>query len=200
VTNCESDVMLTSVSEGLTLNTQSIQAIDSQAIDRGAKGVVSETRHHAITPERLARMWGIGIEKAKETLSVTTQRGIRKAIHQLHLRYRTDRLNLHVRRMEGQWYMDHLVSKRKSLSGNTGAWVYTNGKYTCVYPVQKRSQVPKTLKKLIDDVGIPERLRVNWLGHILSSKRRFVGFERRCLLLSLEDPIKTITWSWRSGN
>jgi hypothetical protein len=44
-TNCESDVMLMSVSEALTLNTQSIQAID-----RGAKGVVSESRHHAITP------------------------------------------------------------------------------------------------------------------------------------------------------
>jgi hypothetical protein len=72
-TNCESDVMLMSVLEALTLNTQSIQAID-----REAKGVVLETRHHAITPERLARMWGIGIEKAKDTLSVTTQIGIDK--------------------------------------------------------------------------------------------------------------------------
>jgi hypothetical protein len=89
VTNCESDVILMSVSEALTLNTQSIQAID-----RRTKGVVLEARHHVITPERLARMWGIGIEK--ETVSVTTQRGIRQAIHLLHCRYRTDCLNLHV--------------------------------------------------------------------------------------------------------
>jgi hypothetical protein len=57
VTNCESDEMLMRVSEALTLNTQSIQAMD-----RGAKGVVLESRHHAITPEWLAGMWGIGIE------------------------------------------------------------------------------------------------------------------------------------------
>jgi hypothetical protein len=118
-------------------------------------------------------MWGIGIEKAKETLSVTTQRGIRQAIHPLHCRYRTDCLNLHVWRMEGQWYMDHLVSKRKSLSGNTGAWVYTNGKYTCVYPVQKRSQVPETLKKLIDDVGIPERLRADQAPELVGAHTEF---------------------------
>jgi hypothetical protein len=44
-------------------------------------------------------------------------------------------------------------------------WKYqsmgTNGKFTCIYPVQKRSQVPETLKKLIDTVGIPEQLRAH---------------------------------------
>jgi hypothetical protein len=79
VANCESDMMLSSVSEALTLNTQSIWAVN-----RKTKRVVSEKRHNAITPEQLARMWGIGIETAKETLSVTTQRGVRLAVHPLH--------------------------------------------------------------------------------------------------------------------
>jgi hypothetical protein len=69
--------------------------------------------------------------------------------------------------------MDHLVSKRKSLSGNTGAWVYTNGKYTCVDLVQKRSQVPKTLKKMIDDVGIPERLRADQALELVGAHTEF---------------------------
>jgi hypothetical protein len=65
--------------------------------------------------------------------------------------------------------MDHLVSKRKSLR----AWVFTNGKYTCVYPVQKRSQVPETLKKLIDDVGIPERLRADQAPELVGAHTEF---------------------------
>jgi hypothetical protein len=72
VANCESDMMLSSVSEALTFSTQSIRAVN-----RKTKGVVSEKRHNSITPERLARMWGIGIEKAEETLSITTQRSVR---------------------------------------------------------------------------------------------------------------------------
>jgi hypothetical protein len=51
--------------------------------------------------------------------------------------------------------------------------VYTNGKYTCVYPVQKRSQVPKTLKKLIDDVGIPERLRADQAPELIGAHTEF---------------------------
>jgi hypothetical protein len=55
----------------------------------------------------------------------------------------------------------------------TGAWVYTNSKYTCVYPVQKSSQVLETLKKFVDDVGIPERLRADQAPEVVGAHTEF---------------------------
>jgi hypothetical protein len=81
------------------------------------------------TPEHLANAWGIGLEKAKDTLRVTTQKGIRYAIHPIHRRYRVDHLRhlgLNVRQITEQVYADHMQSKVKPLSQNTGAYfVYT---------------------------------------------------------------------------
>jgi hypothetical protein len=57
--------------------------------------------------------------------------------------------------------MDHLVSKTISLNGNKGAWVYTSGKFTAVYPVDSRTKVSQTLTDFADDVGIPGDLRAD---------------------------------------
>ena len=51
---------------------------------------ITNERHHLITPELLARKWGIGLEKAKETLKSTTQDCIRSVLIPLTRRYRTD--------------------------------------------------------------------------------------------------------------
>jgi hypothetical protein len=62
---------------------------------------VTGERHTSVTAENLARMWGIGLETAKRTLHVTTQRGVRTAIHSLHRRYCVDHLHLNRRRLNG---------------------------------------------------------------------------------------------------
>ena len=45
---------------------------------------ITGTKHTNVTPESLARLWNVGIETAKATLRVTTQQGIRTALHPLH--------------------------------------------------------------------------------------------------------------------
>ena len=55
---------------------------------------VTTERHSSVTPENVARMWNIGLETAKRTLQVTTQQGIRTAIHPVHRRYRDYHLHL----------------------------------------------------------------------------------------------------------
>ena len=57
--------------------------------------VRSNTRHSVITPEHIARMHQVGLDKAKEMLKATTQKGFWTAIHPIHKRYRADHLNLH---------------------------------------------------------------------------------------------------------
>ncbi len=141
--------------------------------------VVSKTRHLAITPEEVSRKFNIGIEKAKQTLKVTTQLGIRHAVHPLHQRYRVDHLNPNRKRLNAQFYTDHLVAKTKSLDGNTGAWVYTTGKFTAVYPCALQSEAGDTLKKFADDHGIPDRLRADLAPEITGKHKEFQAQVKR---------------------
>ena len=52
----------------------------------------SNTRHFSHTAEKVSRKFNIGIERAKTTINVTTQRGILHDVHSLHCRYRTDHM------------------------------------------------------------------------------------------------------------
>ena len=58
-----------------------VQAITVHAAPTGTvQGIgatFSSERHSSITAENLSRKWNIGIDTAKKTLQVTTQRGIR---------------------------------------------------------------------------------------------------------------------------
>jgi hypothetical protein len=120
--------------------------------------ISSDTRHSKVTPQHLARAWKIGLEKAKEMLRVTTQKGIRYAIHPIRRRYRVDhllQLGINARQVTQQVYVDHMQSKVKSLSQNTGAFVYTTGSFTKVYPVEPTAKAGETLAEFAKDVGIP---------------------------------------------
>ena len=69
----------------------------------------------AITPENLSKVWRIGLDTAKKTLRVTTQRGVRTAVHPITRRYRVDHLALHRNRLNDEFYTDTLFSRVKSL-------------------------------------------------------------------------------------
>ena len=63
------------------------------------------------------------------------------------------------KRLNGQFYCDHLVAKTKSLDGNTRAWLYTTGKFTVVYPCGSIREAGDTLRRFADNVGIPYQVR-----------------------------------------
>ena len=113
------------------------------------KEVKSNERHSKVMPEHVSRVFGIGLNAAKNTLAVTTQRGVRHSIHPLNRCYRVDHLDLHQNRLKGQWYLDHLIARKKSLNQNTGAWVFTNGNYSKVYLVRSRPKVASALDSLV---------------------------------------------------
>jgi hypothetical protein len=58
------------------------------------------------------------------------------------------------------FYTDTLFLKVKSLNGNVCAQVYTNGRYTRVFPMASKSSehIAQTLKDFIDNVGVPNEL------------------------------------------
>ena len=153
--------------------------LPSDHYNRLASELASKKRHSAITPEEVSRKFNIGIEKAKETLRVTTQRGIRHAVHPLHRRYRVDHMQLNRKRLNAQFYTDHLPAKTKSLDANTGAWVYTTGKFTAEYPCVKRDEAGDTLRRFSDDVGIPDRLRSDLASEITGKHTEFQAQVKR---------------------
>ena len=122
--------------------------------------LVTTERHTPITAESIAAKFGIGLELAKKTLQITMQQGIRHAVHPIHQWYCMDHLALHRKRLAGTWFMDRLDARYKSMQGNTGAHVITNGKYTRVYPGKDRSSetAKDALADFIDNIGLPERL------------------------------------------
>ena len=69
--------------------------IDELAEQKKAASVITNDRHSKVTPEELARKWNVGLQTAKDMLQVTTQCGIRTAVHPMTRRVRVDHLNLH---------------------------------------------------------------------------------------------------------
>ena len=123
--------------------------------------IASKTQHSVHSSEEVSLKFNIGIERTKETLKVTTQNGIRHAIHPLYHHYRSNHMQFNRKRLNRKFYCDHLVAKTKSLDINTGAWLYTTGEFTVVYPCGSRREAGDTPRRFADDVGIPDQVRRN---------------------------------------
>ena len=119
----------------------------------------SNTRSYVITPEEVSQKFSICIKKAKGMLRVTTQKGVRHAVHPLHRIYRLDNVQLSSKLFNKKLYNDHLLAKNKYLEGNPGAWIYTTVNFTVAYPCSKRLEVVYMLWTFDDDVRIPYILR-----------------------------------------
>jgi hypothetical protein len=69
----ESKEVLTMISGIYTPETYANRILKSVRI---VGQVASQLRHSKVSPENIARKWNIGLDHAKDTLRVTTQKGI----------------------------------------------------------------------------------------------------------------------------
>ena len=143
--------------------------------------ISTRERHTTVTPENLTRLWGCGLETSKKMIKQTTQVGVRTALHPLHRRYRVDQAHLNRRRLMSHFYMDTLIAKTKSLKGNKYAQVYTNGRFTQVYPMLDvtGASIGQTLTDFSDDVGIPDKLTCDLHASQAGTKTKFMEEVRR---------------------
>ena len=122
------------------------------------KTFASKERHPVVSAESIADRWSIGMNNAKQTYKVTTQKGVRSAILPLSRRYRADR---HFNRptLKGKWYTDYMFGRTKSLDGNVGAQVFANKEYFCnAYPTSSKKFCGKALQTFCSEFGAPEKL------------------------------------------
>jgi hypothetical protein len=102
--------------------------------------VKSEKRDKAgVDAATLAKNWGIGIEAAKMTRLVTTQRGIRRMIHpSLTKRYKTNDRQLRYRRLPVTMYTDTMFSTILSRQDNKAAQIFcTDFGFVRAFPLKK---------------------------------------------------------------
>ena len=128
---------------------------------RRSEELVSKTRHSKFTPEHVATLFGCNIGMAKDILACTTQAGVRHAVLPLSRRYRVDHIHLHHTYLAGNWTMDHVESKYKSIRGHTGSIVFSNGNIVVAYPTLTKNDADCTesLRRLTEDLGIPANLK-----------------------------------------
>ena len=123
-------------------------------------GVSTELRSEGIDAGTLAKNWGIGLETAKKTLKVTTQRGIRTVVHPtLSRRFRTNDRQLRYRRLPIDLYTDTMKATVKSQQGNKVAQVFCsrNG-WTRAFPLEKEAHAHEALSLLFQRDGAPNTM------------------------------------------
>jgi hypothetical protein len=105
----------------------------------------------------LAKNWGIGIEAAKRTRLVTTQRGIRRMIHpSLTKRYKTNDRQLRYRRLPVTMFTDTVYSKILSRQGNKAAQVFcTDFGFVRSFPMKLESEACEVISMLFHRYGVP---------------------------------------------
>jgi hypothetical protein len=122
----------------------------------------STARHPEVKAHDLARRWGIGLDTAERTLKVTTQKGIRHAVHPIHRRYRTQQQQYRYNRLNTKFYSDTFFSTTKSLNGNKMAQMFINDlEFSKVVPMEFKSDAGEALSSLFEDVGVPTELHTD---------------------------------------
>lgn len=130
-----------------------------------------------VDAETLSRNWSIGIETARRTLGVTTQRGIRTVLHpSLSRRFRTNDRQLRYRRLPITCFTDTMFSTVKSRNGNTCGQVYCDQSGWCrFHPMKRKGLAHESLSLLHQRDGVPNVMVMD------NSKEQVQGlFRKKC--------------------
>ena len=146
-----------------------------------AQEVLSTARHSKHTVEHISNLFTVGIEKAKEILLTTTQKGVRQAVQPLTRRYRVDHINLHHNDLAGKWTLDHIEARYRSIRGHTGAFVFSNGNIVVVYPTNSKSglHAAEALRNFCMDYGVPIRLKSDLASSFTGEHTEFLKLIRK---------------------
>ena len=103
-----------------------------------------------VTPEMLLSKWNIGLIKAKQTLKVMTQAGVRNVLVPSEQEVWKKVPWLKFPNLKGHWFSDAMFAKVLSIHGDNGTSMFTNGKgFYYVYGWKSKKQHPEALMSFI---------------------------------------------------
>jgi hypothetical protein len=122
----------------------------------------SSTRTSQLSPESLAKRWGIGLEAAKNTIRVTTQKEIRSTLYPIERHFRTKQAQLRYRQLSGRhgrFYTDKFFSNQAALNGAKMAQLYIDDiGFRKIYTMKTKGETADTLSAFIHKIGIPHAI------------------------------------------
>jgi hypothetical protein len=132
------------------------------------------TKSIGISAETLARNWNIPLERAKRTLQVTTQRGIKSRPTVMTQRFKTNVRMLRYQRLAVDMFTDTMEVGTLSKRQNKYAQVFAvPPNWTKVYAMRTKGEAHHCLGSLFHEVGVPEKMVMD------GSKEQTQGSSRR---------------------
>ena len=113
-----------------------------------------------LTPETLSKKWNAGLEAAKRTLRVTTQRGIKTvADPSMSRRWGTNDRSMRHNRLKSDLFTDCMFANTTSTRGDTGGQVHANSMdWIKIHPTASKGDCHETFDLLAHREGVPDIL------------------------------------------
>ena len=121
-------------------------------------GVTSSDRRDGVDATTMARNWGIGLHAAKETLKVTTHRGVQTMVHlSLSRRFWTNDRQIRYRCFGIDCFTNTFIAKTESRQKNRYAQVFcTTQGWTRAFLMKLKSEAHHALSLLYSREGAPD--------------------------------------------
>jgi hypothetical protein len=132
--------------------------LDDNNLNLNISWVKYEMRDKAgVDAATLAKNWGIGLEAAKRTRLVTTQRGTRRMIHpSLTKRYNMNGRQIRYHRLPVTMYTYTMYSAILSRQKNKAAQIFcTDFGFVRAFPLKKEKEAHEALQLLLHRDGVP---------------------------------------------
>jgi hypothetical protein len=133
--------------------------IDTESTKARISSAKTKPRYR-LTPEILSQKWNIGLEAAKRTLRVTTQKGIKTgADPSIARHWGTNDRPMRYKQLKTDLFTDYMFANTVSTRGDTDGQVYTNATdWLKIYPTPSKGDCHETFDLLAHREGIPDVL------------------------------------------
>lgn len=147
----------------------------------------SGRKNNKVQPERLGKLFGISLDKAKRMMDMCTFRGVSRQTNPggtgISRRFpkNSARFRSEEPKLQAKFYMDWVSSNVKSIHDESGAFFIGHSSYVECYPRPKHTSkdAARALSDFMIDVGTPSSLQVDSAPEFIGHKTEFVDLTKQ---------------------
>ena len=156
VSTCLSEPELYREISSINLDINGDSTVSERGHEIAGATTSKEGKKPPVSAEKLSRMWNIGLEQARKTVKVTTQKGVRIFTHPIERRLRTRQTHLKYPTLRTTVYSDTMFSTVKGIKGHSCGQVFaTDFGFIDFKPMKSKSESGHKFEEFIQDFGIP---------------------------------------------
>ena len=153
-----------------------IAAMDRKEINAVSKiasyfvNVTLSLRETKTNAQKLAQMWGIGIDKAKKVVSTKIQRAVCKVSQPLSRRLRTRQSLFRQHRFRGRLYTDTVFGINSTRGNKTAHMIVTDFGDVQVFPMHYNKDACQALLRYFQGTGVPTSMHADNAKELRTAK------------------------------